>query len=117
MKKTILTLLFGLCFTMLVNAQDSPRKYTSFPFNAQSLKEIGCSADQIKKITDIRKAVMEERKKVTADTALSERDKKLEQRKLIDKSKVQMMEVLTDEQKQKVEEFNNKAKEEKAENQ
>ncbi len=116
MKKVILTLFCLLMLNLGLQAQDSPRKYTSFPFNSQSLKEIGCSAEQVKKITEIRKAIMDERKKVIEDVSLSERDKKLEQRKLIDKSKVQMMEVLTDEQKQKVEEFNKKAKEEKSEN-
>lgn len=99
-----------------LKAQDTPRKYTSFPFNTQSLKEIGCTSEQLKKITEIRKNIAEERKKVTEDANLSERDKKLEHRKLLDKSKVQMLEVLSPEQKQKIEEFNNKAKEEKAEN-
>lgn len=115
MKKLVLSIACILLLHLGLQAQDTPRKYSSFPFNAQSLKEIGCSAEQIKKITEIRKAVMDERKKVTEDASLSERDKKLEQRKLIDKSKVQMMEVLTDEQKQKVEEFNKKVKEEKSE--
>lgn len=112
MKKTVLTI-FCLAFLALgLQAQDTPRKYTSFPYNTQSLKEIGCSAEQLKKIAEIRKTIIEERKKVTEDTALSERDKKLEQRKLIDKSKVLIAEVLNDEQKQKVEEYNKKAKEE-----
>ncbi len=115
MKKLVLSIACILLLNMGLQAQDTPRKYSSFPFNVQSLKEIGCSTEQIKKITEIRKAVMDERKKVTEDTSLSERDKKLEQRKLIDKSKVKMMEVLTDEQKQKVEEFNKKVKEEKSE--
>lgn len=83
MKKLVLSIACILLLHLSLQAQDTPRKYSSFPFNAQSLKEIGCSAEQIKKITEIRKAVIDERKKVTEDASLSERDKKLEQRKLI----------------------------------
>lgn len=114
MKKLFLSIACTLLLHVGLQAQETPHKYSSFPFNTQSLKEIGCSAEQIKKIAEIRKTVMDERKKVNDDAAMTDRDKKLEQRKLIDKSKLQMMEVLTDEQKQKVEEFNKKAKEEKS---
>lgn len=116
MKKLILTLACCIGLSLGLKAQDTPRKYSSFPYNTQSLKEIGCSTEQIKKVAEIRKATMEERKKVTEDATLSERDKKLAQRKLIDQSKVQLFEVLNDEQKEKVAAYNKNTKEDTKEN-
>lgn len=50
MKKLLFTL-FIACFTVVfANAQDAPKKKTSFGWDKASLTEIGCDAETIKKI-------------------------------------------------------------------
>lgn len=76
MKKLLFTL-FIACFTvMFANAQDAPKKATSFGWNKTSLTEIGCDADQIKKIAVIKKDAAEKRTKIEADATLDEKARK-----------------------------------------
>jgi len=112
MKKLLFTL-FIACFTMVfANAQDSPKKPTSFSWNKASLTEIGCDADQIKKIAVIKKDAAEKRTKVEEDATLDEKAKKAEIKVIIKDRNEAMNTLLTEDQRKKVVEINAKLKEE-----
>lgn len=114
MKKLLLTL-FIACFTvMFASAQDAPapKKATSFAWNKAALTEIGCDADQIKKIAAIKKEAGEKRTKIEADATLDEKAKKTAVKAVVKERNDAMNALLTDEQRKKVEEINLKLKEE-----
>ena len=112
MKKLLFTL-FIACFTMVfANAQDAPKKPTSFGWNKTSLTEIGCDADQIKKIAVIKKDASDKRAKIEADATLDEKAKKAAIKVIIKDRNDAMNALLTEEQRKKVEEINAKLKEE-----
>ncbi len=105
-----------MAFSMVVfaNAQDAPaaKKPTAFSWNKAALTEIGCNAEQIQKIADVRKASLEKRKTIDADASLDEAAKKTAVRALLKERTESSNAVLTDEQKAKVKEINTKLKEE-----
>ncbi|SOD14487.1 hypothetical protein [Pedobacter xixiisoli] len=112
MKKLLFTL-FIACFTVVfANAQDAPKKATSFSWNKTSLTEIGCDADQIKKIAIIKKDAAEKRTKIEEDATLDEKAKKAAVKTLIKERNESFNALLTEEQRKKVEEINIKLKEE-----
>lgn len=112
MKKLLFTL-FIACFTVVfANAQDAPKKPTSFAWNKAALTEIGCDADQIKKIAAIKKEAGEKRTKIEADASLDEKAKKTAVKAVVKDRNDAMNALLTEEQRKKVEEINVKLKEE-----
>jgi len=101
------------CFTVVfANAQDAPKKATSFGWNKASLTEIGADADQIKKIAVIKKDAAEKRTKIEEDATLDEKAKKAAIKVVIKERNDAMNALLTEEQRKKVEEINVKLKEE-----
>jgi len=101
------------CFTVVfANAQDAPKKATSFGWNKAALTEIGCDADQIKKIAVIKKEATEKRAKIEADATLDEKAKKTAAKAVVKERNEAMNALLTEEQRKKVEEINVKLKEE-----
>jgi len=103
--------LFILCITAVcANAQEEVKKPTSFAWNKAALTEIGCDADQIKKIAVIKKEATEKTAKMMENTALAEKEQKAEKKKIVKERNDAMMAILTDEQKKKVEEINAKLK-------
>jgi len=112
MKKLLFTL-FIACFTVVfANAQDAPKKKTSFGWDKVSLTEIGCDAETIKKIAAVKKEATAKRQKIDEDTSLDEKAKKAAIRVVVKERNDAMMAFLNDEQKKKVEEINAKLKEE-----
>lgn len=112
MKRILLTLLIAFSVMSFTHAQDVPKKPTSFGWNKASLTEIGCDANQIKKITAIKAEATEKRKQIEEDANLPEKEKKAAL-KIVSKERNEAMKaVLTEEQNKKVEEINAKLKEE-----
>ncbi|WP_199119583.1 hypothetical protein [Pedobacter sp. ASV28] len=112
MKKLLLTLFIACSAVLFANAQDAPKKATSFAWNKAALTEIGCDADQIKKVSAIKKEATEKRQKIEEDTALDEKAKKAAIKVVVKDRNDAMNAVLTEEQRKKVEEINAKLKEE-----
>ncbi|GAB1462222.1 hypothetical protein [Pedobacter sp.] len=112
MKKLLLTLCIAFSAVVFANAQDAPKKPTSFGWNKAQLTEIGCDADQIKKIAAIKKEATAKRTTIEADAALDEKAKKTAIKAAVKERNEAMNAVLTDEQRKKVEEINAKLKEE-----
>jgi flagellar motor protein MotB len=112
MKKLVMTLFIACFAVMFANAQDAPKKATSFGWNKASLTEIGCDADQIKKIAAIKKEASEKKQEIEADATLDEKGKKAAIKTATKARNEAMMAILNDEQKKKVEEINLKLKEE-----
>lgn len=111
MKKLLLTL-FIACFAAFAHAQDAPKKPASFVWNKTNLTEIGCDADQIKKISAIGKEATEKVKKIKEDTSLDEKAQKAAIKAATKERNEARLAVLNDEQKKKVEEISAKLKEE-----
>lgn len=111
MKKLLLTL-FVACFAVFAYAQDAPKKPTSFVWNKTSLTEIGCDAEQIKKISAINKEATEKTKQIKEDSTLDEKAQKSAIKVATKERNEARLAVLTDEQKKKVEEISKKLKEE-----
>ncbi len=116
MKKLVMTLLMAFSVVVFANAQDAPapapKKPTAFSWNKTALTEIGCNADQIQKIAEVRKASLEKRKTIDADASLDENAKKAAVKTLLKDRTDASNAVLTDEQKAKVKEINTKLREE-----
>ncbi len=112
MKKLLLTLCLAFSAVVFANAQDAPKKATSFGWNKTQLTEIGCDADQIKKIAVIKKEATEKRAKIEEDTTLDEKAKKTAIKAVVKERNEAMNALLTEDQRKKVEEINAKLKEE-----
>lgn len=112
MKKLLLTLCIAFSAVVFANAQDAPKKATSFGWNKAQLTEIGCDADQIKKIAAVKKAATEKKQQIEADASLDEKAKKSAIKAATKERNEAMNALLTEEQRKKVEEINVKLKEE-----
>lgn len=112
MKKLLLTLCIAFSAVLFANAQDAPKKPTSFVWNKTSLTEIGCDADQIKKIATINKEASQKAKQIKEDASLDEKAQKAAIKIATKERNQARLAVLTDEQKKKVEEISAKLKEE-----
>lgn len=112
MKKLLFSLFIACFAVVLVKAQDVPKKATSFGWSKTSLAEIGCDVDQIKKITAIKKEASEKKAKIEADAALDEKAKKAAIKVIVKDRNEAMNALLTEEQRKKVQDINNKLKEE-----
>ncbi|MNK18756.1 hypothetical protein D3C87_369680 [compost metagenome] len=112
MKKLLLTLCLAFSAVVFANAQDAPKKPTSFGWNKAQLTEIGCDADQIKKISILKKEATEKRQQIDADATLDEKAKKAAAKVVVKERNEAMNAILTEDQRKKVEEINVKLKEE-----
>lgn len=111
MKKLLLTL-FVAFFAVTTYAQDAPKKPTSFVWNKAGLTEIGCDAEQIKKVSAIHKESSQKTKQIKEDTSLDDKAQKAAIKVVVKERNEARLAVLTDEQKKKVEEITAKLKEE-----
>lgn len=111
MKKLFFTLLVA-CFAVFAHAQDAPKKPTSFVWNKTNLTEIGCDADQIKKVSAIHKEASAKVKQIKEDASLDGKAQKAAIKAATKERNEARLAVLTDEQKKKVEEISAKLKEE-----
>ena len=112
MKKLVMTLFLAFSVVIFANAQEAPKKPTSFTWNKAALTEIGCSADQMQKVAAVRKAYAEKKKTIDADATLDETAKKAAVKAALKERADASTALLTDEQKEKVKEINAKLKEE-----
>jgi len=111
MKKLLFTL-FIACFAVFAHAQDAPKKPTSFVWSKANLTEIGCDAEQVKKIAAINKEASAKAKQIKEDTSLDEKAQKTAIKAATKERNEARLAVLNDEQKQKVQEISAKLKEE-----
>lgn len=114
MKKLLFTLVIACFSVVFANAQDAaaPKKPSTFGWNKAALTEIGCDAEQIKKISVLRKEAMEKRKQVDEDASLDEKGKKAAIKVILKERNEGQDAILTEDQRKKVAEINAKLKEE-----
>ena len=112
MEKLIFAVFIAFFTIAFANAQDSPKKATSFGWDKAALTQIGCDADQIKKIALIKKDAADKRAKIEADAALDATAKKAAIKVIIVDRNEAMNALLTENQRKKVEEINVKLKQE-----
>lgn len=109
-----MTLMIACATVFFAHAQDTKevKKATVFLWSKTDLTGIGCDAKQIEEITKIKKDAAVKRKELDSKTDLAEADKKKEVKKILSERTKAMRDILTDEQKTKVDEINKKLKEE-----
>ncbi|TZF80989.1 hypothetical protein FW774_19780 [Pedobacter sp. BS3] len=111
MKRLFLTAIIALFLGVASHAQE---KKATFSWNKETMEQLGLSADQQQKITEIRKKASADRKALTADTTLSDEDKKAKAKQMSKETNDAISAVLTPEQNEKVKEMKKAIKEQNA---